>query len=287
VPGSRTRVERFTLIIYKRGYVGYRSDRRFDDLGARHDFAQHLNEAKLDRFAATMSHVKHVRFLGGGAEIKRALDRELVEASLELSAPPRTSEEAPTGPLLDAAVLLSLDELRAATGATGEYTVERLADLPQTTTYDSRHFRAVGKPESFDAALRAWKLGSAAATDARYQSLVREVPNVDERNEVGDRSLRGDDSKTGQPARILAAAVEDRARGVVIELTCGVELCRDADQAVALLKRLLARADRLGRPPEASPVEKKADDKTDDGDQKPDEKSDDKPFKLKAPELHR
>ncbi|HZS36835.1 MAG TPA: hypothetical protein VFF06_08415, partial [Polyangia bacterium] len=47
VPGSRTRVERFTLIIYKRGYVGYRSDRRFDDLGARHDFSQLRNVVKL------------------------------------------------------------------------------------------------------------------------------------------------------------------------------------------------------------------------------------------------
>jgi hypothetical protein len=284
VPGSRTRVERFTLIIYKRGYVGYRSDRRFDDLGARHDFAQHLNVAKLDRFAGTMSHVKHVRFLGGGAEIKRALDRELVEASLELTAPPRTTEEAP-GPLLDAQVLISLDELRAATGAQGDYSVERLADLPQTTTYDSRHFRAVGKPETFDAALRAWKLGTAAAADARYQALLREVPNIDERNEMGDRSLRGDDSKPGQPARIIAAAVEDRGRGVVIELTCGVELCSGADQAASLLKRILGRADRLGRPPEATP-DKKPDEKTDEN-EKPDEKSEDKPFQLKPPEMHR
>ncbi len=94
---------------------------------------------------------------------------------------------------------------------------------------------------------------------------------------MGDRSLRGSDARTGQPAKILAAAVEDRARGVVIELTCGVDLCRDADQAAALLKRLLARDDKLGRTAEPA-SEGDADEK------KPDE---DEQFKLKSPELHR
>ncbi|HZS36813.1 MAG TPA: hypothetical protein VFF06_08305, partial [Polyangia bacterium] len=227
--------------------------------------------------------VKHVRFLGGGAEVKRALDRELVEASLELGAPPRTQEEiAPAGPLLDAGVLLSLDELKAATGTKAEFTVERLGDLPQTTTYDSRHFRATGKPESFDAAIRVWKLGTPAAADARFDSLLREVPNVEAKNEMGDRSLRGSDAKGGKPPTILAAAVEDRARGVVIELTCGVELCRDADQTAALLKRLLGRGERLGRAPEPAPVEKKPDE------EKPEEKPEEEnPFQLRAPELKR
>jgi hypothetical protein len=284
VPGSRTRVMRFTLIIYKRGYVGYRSDRRFDDFGERHDFSQHMNVAKLDRFSGAMSHVKHVRFLGGGAEVKRALDRELVEASLELGQPPRTTE-APAGPLLDATVLLSLDELKAATGTAADFSVERLPDLPQTSTYDSRHFRAIGKAETFDAAIRVWKLGSAGAADARFESLLREVPNVETKNEMGDRSLRGNDGKNGQPPKILAAATEDRARGVVIELTCGVELCRDADQAAALLKRILQRDDRLGHAPEAAPVEKKPDE---DSMQKPDEKPEEEnPFQLRKPELHR
>src|SRR5262245_26549811 len=30
---ARARVMRFTLVAYKRGYIAYRSDRRFDDLG--------------------------------------------------------------------------------------------------------------------------------------------------------------------------------------------------------------------------------------------------------------
>ena len=278
VPGSRVRVMRFSLIIYKSGYIGYRSDRRFDDFSERHDFAQHLNAAKLERMSAQVSHVRHIRFLGGGASIKKALDRELVEAGLELSEPPRTAEK--PGPPLDASVLLAEAELRAATGYTGKFTVEKLADLPTSSSYDSRHFKAVDKPESYDAAIRVWKLPAAAAAEARYDAIRRGMPNGEDKDEMGDRSLRGQDGK------IMAAAVLDRERGLVIELTCGTDLCRDADQTAQLLKRLLGRADRLGRPKsetgtesETEPDSEKAPDK--------DKEKEENPFKLREPELKR
>ena len=56
----------------------------------------------------------------------------------------------PAGPPLDATPLLSVDELRAATQYAGELTTEKLTDLPTTPTYDSVHFKATGKPETFD-----------------------------------------------------------------------------------------------------------------------------------------
>src|SRR5262249_34684814 len=143
---------------------------------------------------------------------------------------------------------LSEDELRATTGYKGVFSVLRLGDLPQSPTYDSKHFRAEGKPESFDAAVRVWKLPRGAAQ--RYEALLKEVPHAEARDEIGDRSLRGYDG------RILAAAALDEAHGLVVELTCGVDLCRDAAQAVGLLRRVLARAQRLGAPPEeAHPAE--------------------------------
>jgi hypothetical protein len=207
-----------------------------------------MNVARLDRFTAATSHVKHIRFIGGGAPIKKALDREYVEASLELSQPPRPPE-AKAGPPLDASVLLSVDELKAVTGYAGAFTVERLPDLPQSPTYDSRHFRATDKPESFDAAVRVWRLAQPQTAEARYEAILREVPHAQETNEMGDRSLRGYDG------RILAAAALDRTRGVVLELTCGADLCRDADQTAALLKRLLARDERLAKPAEGETEE--------------------------------
>ena len=43
------RVTEFTLLVYKRGYIAYRSDRRFGDLGPRMDFAQDGNQILLER----------------------------------------------------------------------------------------------------------------------------------------------------------------------------------------------------------------------------------------------
>jgi hypothetical protein len=282
LPGSRSRVQRFTLVIYKRGFVAYRSDRRFDDGSVRHDFSQHLNLARLDPAQPSLSHVKHVLFAGGGAPIRRAMAGEIVQASLEASGlggnapPPGAAVAAP----LDASPLLSIDELKAVTGFAGDFTLGKLADLPSSPTYDSRHFRAVGKPESYDAALRVWKLPTAEAADAEYARLLKTVPHAAEKNELGDRSLRGYDG------RILAAAAEDRARGVVIELTCGVDQCRDGEQAVALLKRVFARADKLVRAPEekaAPAAEEKTEEKTEEKSESPSTN----PFQLKQPELHR
>jgi hypothetical protein len=258
LPGGRARLMRFTLIIYKRGFVAYRSDRRFDDNGVRRDFAQHNNVARLDRFAQGTSHVRHVSFVGGGGPLRRALSAEVIEAGLELGGVGPVAP-GPAGPPLDAAPLLSVDELRAVTGYEGELTVEKLADLPTTASYDSRHFRAKDKPESFDAAIRVWKLPTTAAAEARYDAVFKAVPHVEARDEVGDRSLRGVDGK------ILAAATLDKEHNVVIQLTCGADQCRDADQTVALLRRILSRADRLGvekTEPEEKPTEAKPEEET-------------------------
>ena len=50
-------LRRFTLIVYKAGFVGYRSDLRFDDRSPRHDFVQRGNMVRLDRFPQGESHV--------------------------------------------------------------------------------------------------------------------------------------------------------------------------------------------------------------------------------------
>ncbi len=295
LPSARARVIGVTIVVYQRGYVAYRSDRVFDNaLGgarARTDFAQHNNLAKLDRWTSALSHVKHVRFIGGSGTLKRALGNEVVEASLELSAGPQKPSRAaaePHRPPLDASPLLSLDELRAVTGYSGDLTVEKLGDLPTTPTYDSLHFKATGKPETSDAALRVWKLTPAGA-DARFAKLLTEVPHAERKDEVGDHSLRGFDG------RIVAVAAVDHAHGVVIELTCGLDQCRDADQAAALLRRVLARADRLGqplvktteepKPTEPAPSEPPKAEEPPQSEQPPAEEEN--PFQLKEPELKR
>jgi len=293
LPSARARVAAVTVVVYERGYVAYRSDRVFDNAvggaRARTDFSQHQNKVKLDRWSGTYSHVKHVRFVGGSGTLKRALGSEVVEASLELTsggpqkgATTAPVAETPGAPTLDATPLLSVDELRAVTGYGGQLTVDKLADLPTTPSYDSRHFKAVGKPETFDAALRVWKLAPADA-EKRYDKMLAEIPHAEKKDEVADRSLRGYDG------RIVAIAALDRARGVVIELTCGLDQCRDADQAAALLRRVMARADRLGQATaapleEGKPKEEAPKPEPSKPEPPPEEE---KPFQLKQPELKR
>jgi hypothetical protein len=295
LPSARARVTSVTLVVYERGYVAYRSDRVFDNASggvrARSDFAQHNNVVKLDRWSGALSHVKHLRFVGGSGPLKHALGSEVVEASLELTSGPTqgtaTPAAEPTGaPALDASVLLSIDELRAVTGYAGDFAVEKLADLPTSPSYDSRHFKAVGKAETFDAALRVWKLPPGQA-DARYAKLLAEVPHAEKKDELGDHSLRGYDG------RIVAIAGIDHARGVVIELTCGLDQCRDADQAAALLRRVMARADRLGQtapPPsveEQKPTEPAKAEPAKEAPKPEPPPAEENPFQLKQPELKR
>ena len=77
-------LRRFTLAVYKAGFVGYRSDVRFDDRSPRHDFVQRGNVVRLDRFPQGESHARHLVFLGSGAALRGAAQAEIIQAGLEL-----------------------------------------------------------------------------------------------------------------------------------------------------------------------------------------------------------
>ena len=92
-------LRRFTLIVYKAGFVGYRSDLRFDDRSPRHDFVQRGNMVRLDRFPQGESHVRHLVFLGSGPVLRGAAQAEIIQASLELQeTAPQLAEEQPAPP---------------------------------------------------------------------------------------------------------------------------------------------------------------------------------------------
>ena len=76
---------------------------------------------------------------------------------------------------LDISKLLTDDEIRGVTGYVGKFEDGKLTDLPTTEFYDSRHFKAVGKPESYDVGLRVWRLGTAAA-EVQYRKLMSTLP---------------------------------------------------------------------------------------------------------------
>jgi len=248
--GLSARVRRFTLIIYQRGFVAWRSDRRFPGTTPRRDFSQRGNVARLDRWQPAFTHAQHLLFMGGGAKIREVAAWEAQQASLDLEGETgggrmsADGEETRATAVLDIGALLTDDEIRGVTGYVGSFEKEKLSDLPTTEFYDSRHFKAVNKPESFDVGLRVWRLGVAAA-EAQYQKLRRELPKADVTDEIGDASFRARSGDIGG----LVFLVRDR--GVVVSLTCGSGQCTDPAQLATIGKLVESRLSDL---PPAPPL---------------------------------
>jgi len=239
--GIATKLARFTLIIYKRGYVAWRSDRVFPKGLPRHDFVQHENRALLVKWPREGSHLQHLIFVGGGKDIRDAAEWERQPASLELAG---IDPAAVTGnanvdegggdsgaegvmTLLNASGLLVAEDVRGATGFAGEFEAKRLIDRPRTEFYDSVHLAAKDQDERFDVALRFWRLGSNAA-EQQYRSLLAELPDPLGRNEAGDESVRVRDDK----ARAIVFLL--RELGLVGSLTCGLSQCAEPDMLIRL-----------------------------------------------------
>jgi hypothetical protein len=238
--GLSMRVARFTLVVYRRGYAGYRNDSIFPDQAPRHDFVQRGNVVRLMPWSAELSHARHVAFLGGGATVGRAAAWELEPAALELDRTfaPREPVRRPRVALLNATPLLSADEIRATTGFKGMFQEQRLRDLERTSFYDSRHFQALGQAQAFDVALRVWRLDADAAEE-RYLRLLGDLPGARSHAEIGDRSLRA------QEGDVLAIVFLDRRSHSVVELTCGTSQCKKHEVVLELARRVLPRLARL------------------------------------------
>jgi hypothetical protein len=233
--GGATRVTEFVLVVYKRGYVAYRSDRRFRDLGPRRDFSQQQNVVTLERWRAEYSHVRHLRYLGGGAAIASLTSWEAEEASAELDgrrglAGPRLATDILPGERrVLAAQLLSEREIQKLTSSETKFETGPLGDQPDSDQYSSQHFRAVGQPETNDVAVRMYTLDPGAA-QKQYAELLDSLPNVDQRDELADRSMRVTEDN------IVGVAFLDGRRGVVVLITCGVAQC-DSPETVVQLAR--------------------------------------------------
>jgi hypothetical protein len=250
--GLSTRVRRFTIIVYHRGHVGWRSDWRFPSRLPRKDFSQRGNRVRLEKWQPSFAHAAHLVFLGGGTRVRTAAAWEAPAAAMELEGE-RVGESAatrgaragavailPAGEAkasvaaLDVSHLLTDDEIRGVTGYVGKFEDGKLSDLPTTEFYDSRHFKATGKPESFDVGLRVWRLGGAAA-EVQYGKLLAALPGAQAMDEIGDLSLR---ARSGA-VNGLAFLVRDR--GTVVSLTCGTSQCTDGGMLLRLAKLVESR----------------------------------------------
>lgn len=222
----------FFLVIYKRGYVAYRSDRRFEDLGPRLDFAQRQNQIRLDRWRNDYSHVRHLRYVGGGPAITALTGWEAEEAAAELTGVkegPRVATDLVVAGRggISASQIVTEQDIRSMTGFDGTFETGPLNDEADTDAYSSQHFRALGQPETFDLSVRLWKLDTAAA-ETRYAELTESLPKVAQPDEIADKSLRATEEQ------IFGVAYLDRGRGVVVMLTCGVSQCKSIDSLVAI-----------------------------------------------------
>jgi hypothetical protein len=128
---------------------------------------------------------------------------------------------------LAASLVLSEQDLRTITGFDGAFETGPLNDEPDTDLYSSQHFRALGQPETFDVAVRVWKLDRATAGE-RYSELLTTLPDVKEVNEIADRSMRATEQQ------IYGVGFLDSGRGVVVLMTCGQSQCKSIDMLVAL-----------------------------------------------------
>jgi hypothetical protein len=238
-----TRVTELTLLVYKRGFIAYRSDRRFADLGLRMDFAQDDNQVLLERWRNELSHARHLRFVGSGTAVAALTQWELGDASAELDGRrPRDLDDLRPGrgegQYVVAAQLLTEADIKTRTKYDGGFETGPLSDEPDTATYSSQHFKALGRPETWDVALRVWRLDPGKAQE-RYDELLTQLPGITEKDEVASRSFIATEND------IRGVGFLDAPRGIVVLMTCGSNQCISQDDAGALSQIIYSRIKTL------------------------------------------
>jgi hypothetical protein len=240
------RVTEFTLLVYKRGYIAYRSDRRFTDLGLRMDFAQHANAILLERWRSELSHARHLRFVGAGTAVAALTSWELGDASAELDGKRPSGDDlrpGREGTYIVAAQLLNADDIKKRTKYDGTFETGPLSDEPDTATYSSQHFKAISRPETWDIALRMWKLEPGKAQE-QYETLSTTLPGVTEKDDIASRSFAAIE-KDPAGNEIKGVGYLDAPRGIVVLITCGASQCTSADDATALARVTYERVKTL------------------------------------------
>jgi hypothetical protein len=238
-----TRATEFTLLIYKRGFIAYRSDRRFADLGPRMDFAQVDNQVLLERWRNELSHARHLRFVGAGTAVSALTQWEIGDASAELDGRRLHGGDdlragRGDGQYVVAAQLLTETDIKSRTKYDGGFETGPLSDEPDTATYSSQHFKALGRPETWDVALRVWRLEPGKAQE-RYDELLTQLPGITEKDDVATRSFNATEND------IRGIGFLDSPRGIVVLITCGSSQCISQDDASSMAQTIYGRIKTL------------------------------------------
>ena len=245
--GPSRRLVDFHLVIYKRGYVGYRSDRTFEGT-QRTDFAQRHNRVEMRKWRETDSHADHLLFLqpppailqltrwereAANVDLYRALGGGAVIERLDV---PREDPSALR--LLDASGVLPREEVRRRTGYTEAFALKELTDLARTHFYHGVHLEAVGREETWDVAYRVWK-DPPGGLDPVVETFEATLPGIEPTPEITDETWIYDSEQ------VRAVAFLDREANVGVLLTCGALQCVDIETAIVLARYVHDHLDRL------------------------------------------
>ncbi len=231
--GQALRLVDFTLFVYKRGYLGYRSDVPYDG-GRRAEFVARHNRVSLRKWAGTDSHAEHLLMLAPPPEIERLTGWErtpangaLLRALTGVEAEPGIEPTARTLGLLDATALLPPEEVRRRTGYSDAFEVAEFADLARTHFYHGLHLRAVDREEVWDVGIRVWK-DPPGGLEPVLETFRATLPDVEPTADVTPETYVLDTDS------VRAVAFIDRERNVGVLLTCGAMQCADIETALIL-----------------------------------------------------
>ena len=250
VRASALRLVSFHLVVYKRGYLGYRSDARLEG-GTRPDFSVRHNKVELRKWRENDSHAEHLLFLASPKVLRKTTQWEEELANLDLfrhqggaggpaaASPAAAIPSAPREPeWLDASALLTPDEVRTRTHYADAFLQGDLPDLARTDFYHGVHLRAEGREEPWDIAYRVWRdpPGGLEPVISTIQETMGGVkPSAEITPETWLLSAEG----------VHAVAFVDRAAKIGVLLSCGDQQCVDLETAIILAKTLHRNLERL------------------------------------------
>ncbi|MEZ4450074.1 MAG: hypothetical protein R3B09_11410 [Nannocystaceae bacterium] len=260
--GSTVRLVAFNLVIYKRGYVGYRSESTLEG-EARGDFAVRHNKIELRKWRESDSHAAHLAYLAPPRAIQGLVGWEQELANLDLyreqggdlrgaplpaagatttSTPKRKANE-----WLDASKLIAPAEIRQRTRTQDRFEVEDSKDLDRTNFYHGVHFQAIDRDETHDIAIRIWQAPPGGMKPV-VETIEATMPGATKSQEITKQTW------TLEVEGVYGVAFVDDATQTGVLLTCGDSQCADLETAILLARELLRNLDRLGAVPQGTPT---------------------------------
>jgi len=261
IRGRTVRLVAFSLVIYKRGYVGYRSESTPDG-APRTDFTVRQNKVSLRKWRESDSHAEHLAYLTPPRAIQSLSAWEVELANLDLyrelggDAPAaaggasssndnRAVEPRGGDGWLDASELMTPDEIRQRTRTQDRFDVSELADLDRTSFYHGVHYQARDRSEPYDIAIRVWQAPPGGMGPV-IETIETTMAGATKGDEITEQTW------TLETEGVYAVAFIDAENQAGVLLTCGDMQCADLATALVMGAELQRNLNRLGSAPVGS-----------------------------------